>query len=231
MYQLYLARLAEATQAKQPIERLMREATAAFMEVRDPGLPRRPLVGVNGEIYLRANRFCNKDLVRVCEANGLEAEVAPMSEWIKYIALRNIEDARANEQLRRLVKGALRKWTLEHYEDRIYNWFRELIHEEEPSTKELLKASAPYVPSRNGSEAVVSLGSGIRQMRDPHFAAVISVMPHGCMPGGIVAALAELISSEYDHKPWISLTYDGFADKVNPERIADLAEQLRHRMG
>ena len=66
-------------------------------------------------------------------------------------------------------------------------------------------------------------------MRDPHYAAVISVMPHGCMPGGIVAALAEQISVEYDHKPWISLTYDGFPDKVNPERVADLAEQLKHQ--
>ena len=54
-------------------------------------------------------------------------------------------------------------------------------------------------------------------------------MPHGCMPGGIVAALASHISKEYGHKPWISLTYDGFPDKVNPERIADLAEQLRHK--
>ncbi len=230
-YQLFLARLAEATQAQRPIERLMREATSAFLELRDPDLPRRPLVGINGEIYLRANRFCNKDLVVLCEANGLEAEVAPMSEWIKYIALRNIEDAWANRQLKRLLRGTIRKWTLEHFEHRIHHWFGQIVHEAEPGTKELLKASAPYVPSRNGSEAVVSLGSGIRQMRDPHYAAVISVMPHGCMPGGIVAALGELISEEYGHKPWISLTYDGFPDKVNPERIADLAEQLRHRMG
>jgi predicted nucleotide-binding protein (sugar kinase/HSP70/actin superfamily) len=45
-------------------------------------------------------------------------------------------------------------------------------------------------------------------MEDPHFAGVISVMPHGCMPGGIVAALAEKFARDY-HKPWISLTYDG----------------------
>lgn len=207
----------------------MREATAAFMEVPDPGLPKRPLVGINGEIYLRANRFCNKYLVAICEANGLEAEVAPMSEWIKYIALRNTEDAWTNKELKRLIKGMIRKQVLEYYEDRIAGWFKELIHEEEPRTEELLGTSAPYLPSRNGSEAVVSLGGGIRQMRDPRYAAVISVMPHGCMPGGIVAALGALISDEYAHKPWISLTYDGFPDKVNPERVADLAEQLRHR--
>ena len=76
---------------------------------------------------------------------------------------------------------------------------------------------------------MLSLGSGALQLASPHFAGVISVMPHGCMPGGIVAAIAEQISREHAHKPWISLTYDGFTDKVNPERVADLAEQVRRR--
>ncbi|MCL4534347.1 MAG: acyl-CoA dehydratase activase [Bacteroidetes bacterium] len=228
-YAAYLSRLLGAIEARRPIERLMREAMATFAGLRDHSLPRRPLVGINGEIYLRANRFCNKDVVGLCEANGLEVEVAPMSEWMKYTSTRNVEDAWANRELKRLLKGVLRKLALEHYEGRVAGWFDEVIHEREPGTKDLLAASSLYLPSRNGSEAVLSLGSGVRQMRDPHYAAVISVMPHGCMPGGIVAALAEQISKEYGHKPWISLTYDGFPDKVNPERVADLAEQLKHR--
>jgi predicted CoA-substrate-specific enzyme activase len=228
VYEEHLARLALAVGTGRPIEGIMREAAATFLELRDPALPQRPRVGVNGEIYLRANRFCNEDLVRVCEAHGLEVEVAPMSEWLKYITVRTLEDGWANRQLRKLVRGAIRKLVLDRHENQIASWFRSAIHEREPSTQDLLKASAPYIPSRNGSEAVLSIGSGIRQMADPHFAGVISVMPHGCMPGGIVAAFAEEITREYGHKPWISLTYDGFADKVNPERIADLAEQLRH---
>jgi len=229
LYHTYLAKLESAVEARQPIDKLMREATAAFADARDPALPRRPLVGINGEIYLRANRFCNKDLVGLCEANGLEVEVAPMSEWLKYIALRNLEDAWTDRDIRRLLRGAIRSVALRVVEDRVASLCDEVIHEREPSTRELLGASSEYLPSRNGSEAVLSLGTGIRQMRDPHFAGVISVMPHGCMPGGIVAALASHISKEYGHKPWISLTYDGFPDKVNPERIADLAEQLRHK--
>jgi hypothetical protein len=56
-----------------------------------------------------------------------------------------------------------------------------------------------------------------------------SATQHGCMPGGIVAAIAERISAEPVHEPRITLTYDGFADKVNPEHVPDLAEQVRHR--
>ncbi len=221
--------MCQAVEARQPLEGLLREAMETFLAMRDPTLPKRPLVGINGEIYLRANRFCNNDLVVLCEAHGLEVEVAPMAEWIKYTTVRNIEDAWADGNIGKLLKGQLRQLMTGYYESRMANWVRKIVHEDEPSTRELLATSSGYLPGRCGSEAVLSLGTGILQMRDPRFAGVISVMPHGCMPGGIVAAIAERISKEYGNKPWISLTYDGFADKVNPERIADLGEQLRHR--
>ena len=228
-YHEYLARVAAATERRRPLGRIVSEASAVFAGIRDPALPPRPLVGINGEIYLRSNRFCNKDLVRLCEANGLEAEVSPMGEWLKYLSVRNVEDARRNKEVMRLLRGVLRSAVLEHHEARTASWCSSFIHEREPTTHELLASSAPYLPSRNGSEAVLSLGSGLLQMADPRYAAVISVMPHGCMPGGIVAAMAEQLSERFGRKPWISLAYDGFADRVNPERVADLAEQLRHK--
>ncbi len=228
LYENSLDRLLKALKKGQSIKEIMTEAVASFAEACDPSKPRRPLVGINGEIYLRANRFCNKDLVDLCETNGLEVEVAPMSEWLKYITLRNVEDAWANRQIKKLLRGSIRQFVLNRYEDRVASWGDEIIGEREPTTQELLRESSPYLPSRNGSEAVLSLGSGLLQMQSPHYAGVISVMPHGCMPGGIVAAFSEQISRKHK-KPWISLTYDGFPDKVNPERVSDLAEQVRRK--
>ena len=72
----------------------------------------------------------------------------------------------------------------------------------------------------------MSLGSGIEWMENKEFAGVISVMPHGCMPGGIIAAMAEKFSSDY-HKPWISLTYDGFQESNNLARINEFAEIVK----
>ena len=150
---------------------------------------------------------------------------------MKYIFYRHVEDAIRDRKFLKAVVSYAIKRAWEHDEHKVIKHFRDLIDEKEPSTGELLAQTSHWLSPRCGSEAVLSIGSGIEWMENPEFAGVISVMPHGCMPGGIVAALGELISSEYDHKPWISLTYDGFPDKVNPERIADLAEQLRHRMG
>ena len=63
-------------------------------------------------------------------------------------------------------------------------------------------------------------------MESPKFAGVISVMPHGCMPGGIVAAMSERFSILHQ-KPWINLTYDGFMETNNLTRINDFAEIIR----
>jgi hypothetical protein len=52
-------------------------------------------------------------------------------------------------------------------------------------------------------------------------------MPHGCMPGGIVAALAEKFARDH-HKPWISLTYDGIMETNNQTKINNFAEIIRY---
>jgi predicted nucleotide-binding protein (sugar kinase/HSP70/actin superfamily) len=63
-------------------------------------------------------------------------------------------------------------------------------------------------------------------MKSPHFAGAISVMPHGCMPGGIVASISEKISALHN-KPWISLTYDGFKETNNLSRLKEFAELVK----
>ena len=86
--------------------------------------------------------------------------------------------------------------------------------------------SREHLSPRCGSEAVLSIGAGIEWLKDPRFAGVISVMPHGCMPGGIVAAMSEKFTTVYQ-KPWISLTYDGFAETNNLTRINEFAELVK----
>jgi len=104
--------------------------------------------------------------------------------------------------------------------------FEGLLDTREPATKDLLKKSQRYLSPKCGSEAVLSIGMGVEWLEDPRFDGVISVMPHGCMPGGIVAAISEKLSAKYG-KPWISLTYDGFLETNNQVKINNFAEVLR----
>ncbi len=159
-------------------------------------------------------------------AAGLEVIVSPVGEWIKYTSHRNLEDALKYRRIKQMVRSYIKKLVQEHDECEIASHFHGVIDGREPATVEILAKSARYLSSRCGSEAVLSIGSGIEWMEHPEFAGVISVMPHGCMPGGIVAAMAEKFSTTY-HKPWISLTYDGFLETNNAAKINEFAELVR----
>lgn len=221
-----LTDLANHIRKREKLDYYLREVTTRFESLIDPEKPRRPIVGINGEIYLRSNRFSNRDLVRECEKAGLEVIVSPIGEWLKYITHRNIEDGVRERRLKKIVVGYLRQLQLERDEHSVISNFKELIDSREPSIEEILSFSNQYLSPKCGSEAVVSIGAGIEWMENPNFAGVISVMPHGCMPGGIVAAMSENFSRMYG-KPWINLTYDGFLESNNLVKLSNFAEVIR----
>jgi predicted nucleotide-binding protein (sugar kinase/HSP70/actin superfamily) len=222
----YLARIADFVRKKEPLDDVLRAVTPEFKALIDPDKSRRPLVGINGEIFLRSNKFSNSNLVKECEKAGLEVVVSPIGEWIKYITHRNIEDGARDRDLKRVISGYIRRSILNRDERSVVSNFEGLIDPKEPTTKDLLRLSKRYLSPKCGSEAVLSIGAGIEWMKSPEFAGVISVMPHGCMPGGIVAAMSEKLSAKYG-KPWISLTYDGFLETNNQVKINNFAEIIK----
>jgi len=226
LFDEYLSRIAKRMRKSAPFDDVLRQAVSEFKDIIDPDLPRRPLVGINGEIYLRSNKFSNSNLVRACEAAGLEVVVAPMGEWIKYTSYRNLEDAVKDKKFKKMVTSYIRKRIQEHDEHSVAAHFNGSVDGKELSTAELLKLTSRYLSPKCGSEAVLSIGSAVHWLGNPKYAGIISVMPHGCMPGGIVAAFAEKLSTAYQ-KPWISLTYDGFSETNNLVRISNFAEVIR----
>jgi len=226
LYEEYLARLTDCVRKRESFDDLMRKATSEFKSLIDPHLPRRPLVGINGEIFLRSNSFSNSNLVKECENAGLEVIVSPVSEWFKYLTHRKIEDGIRDRELKKIISGYLRHLWQKRAERVVGNNFAELLDTREPSAKDILSISSRYLSPICGSEAVMSIGVGVEWMESPQFAGVISVMPHGCMPGGIVAAMSEKFSATHG-KPWINLTYDGFLETNNLVKINNFAEVIR----
>jgi predicted nucleotide-binding protein (sugar kinase/HSP70/actin superfamily) len=226
MFDEYLGRIIGRVRKKEGFDDVLRQATSAFKSLIDPELPRRPVVGINGEIFLRSNRFSNQDMVRECEKAGLEVVVSSIGEWMKYIFYRHVEDAVKDRKFLKALMSYVIERVWEHDEHRVIKHFEGLVDGKEPSTQELLSQTSHWLSPRCGSEAVLSIGSGIEWMESSEFAGVISVMPHGCMPGGIVAAMSEKFSALYG-KPWINLTYDGFVESTNRTKISNFAEVLR----
>ena len=96
LFDEYLTMIADHVRRRQDLNGLLRRASSEFISLIEPDLPLRPLIGINGEAYLRANKFSNKDLARVCEEAGLEVVLSPVTEWIKYTSFRKLEDAIKN---------------------------------------------------------------------------------------------------------------------------------------
>jgi len=226
LFDEYLGRIVDRVRKKERFDDILRQATSDFRSLIDPELPRKPLVGINGEIFLRSNRFSNQDLVRECEKAGLEVVVSSIGEWLKYIFYRHVEDAVRDRKFLKALISYVIKRVWEHDEHTVVKHFQDLVDVREPSTEEVLGWTSQWLSPKCGSEAVLSIGSGVEWMENPKFAGVISVMPHGCMPGGIVAAMSEKFSTLY-RKPWINLTYDGFVESTNLTRINNFAEVIR----
>jgi predicted nucleotide-binding protein (sugar kinase/HSP70/actin superfamily) len=149
-----------------------------------------------------------------------------VGEWMKYISYRHIEDAIRDRKWRKVVASYIIELFQKHDEHSVVSCFRGLIDDKEPSIGHVLAQTKQWLSPKCGSEAVLSIGVGIDWMESPAFAGVISVMPHGCMPGGIVAAMSEKFTMLYK-KPWINLTYDGFRETNNLTKINNFAEIIR----
>ena len=226
LFEDYIRRIADRMRRKEAFKDLLRQATSDFKSLIDPEIPRKPLVGINGEIFLRSNKFSNNNLVKACEDAGLEVVVSPMGEWMKYILYRHVEDAIRDRKFIKMIGSYIVERIQGREERSVENHFMDLIDEREPSTAHLLGFSRRWLSPKCGSEAVLSIGSGIDWMENPRFAGVISVMPHGCMPGGIVAAMSEKFTALYQ-KPWVNVTYDGIMETNNLTRVNNFAEIIR----
>ena len=95
----------------------------------DPDLPMRPLIGINGEAYLRANKFSNKDLARVCEEAGTGSRVISCHRMDKIHIIQKVGRCHQESKSFEIVKSFISKSIQEHDENSIANCFGDRVGE------------------------------------------------------------------------------------------------------
>ncbi|MBN2384985.1 hypothetical protein JXQ70_19090 [bacterium] len=170
---------------------------------------RKPLVGVVGEIYVRLNPFCNDHVVEVIEAEGGEAWVAPMTEWVLYTSLMErwkLKNRRSLSPKRWL--SILKNLFLVRNEHEIYRLTSPFLEDRrEPSIDRVVSYGARYVPPAFEGETILTIGRTLcflEQGAD----LVVNCAPFSCMPGNITSAILTTIQQETGI-PIISTFYDG----------------------
>ncbi len=177
---------------------------------------KKPLIGIIGEFFVRQSTFANEDIIRKIEALGGEVWLAPFDEWIYYInqmsfrksmvRIKNRSFSRKNAK--DILGNIITRYIQDKVEHEYHGHFKGFLRTlNEPSTREVLKMSSPYLHDSFEGEAVLSMGKAVDYVKKGA-SGIISAIPFGCMPGTIVEALLKGLKNDYNI-PCLSVAYDG----------------------
>jgi predicted CoA-substrate-specific enzyme activase len=226
VYGKALRDLTDAIERKQDPLPVLQEAYREFNDI-ECFERNRPVIGVVGEIYIRANRYGNENIVRQIEKLGGEAWVAPISEWLAYLNVTAKDAARMNRAWGDLFKSHVMGWVQEREEHKMVSSFNGSLRSlHEPTISETLRAAAPYVHHSFEGETVLSVGKAIDYI-NRGVSGIVNVMPFTCMPGTIAGALLKRVREDYNNIPLLSIAYEGQKDSQTLTRLEAFMHQAK----
>ncbi len=208
-HQANLLELARAVEEEAMLEMLPQALDRVWAIPRVDG-PRRPRIGVAGDIYTRINDFASGGLFARLEVLGCEVWPAPflvdtadfnMSRLTRE-AMNELELGRAFAQGVVLAFKELEDWRLRRL---LPEWARGYV---EPDYEQVLELAGPYV----GENASPLVKLNIAKMADfakGGAAGVLNAICFGCMVGGVSAAVMERIRRDWPGLPMSTLAYGG----------------------
>ncbi len=202
------------------LERSAREGAALI----DPSVPRKPLIGIVGEIYLRTHTQANQDLIRMLERYGAEVVNASIAEWVNYTAYDCMRQARMG--LRRSLR-LMRYKEIRDYLSKVVAYGLELYYRQ-TKMKQVYKRIGRIIdlPGDHdvgdlervlleedlfsfdvGTEACLSIAGVMEYMREG-FNGVVNVYPFTCMPSTITSAVVRPVANRH-RLPYLDTPCDG----------------------
>ncbi|RQD56926.1 CoA activase [Desulfonatronovibrio magnus] len=227
---------------------LLSEIVAEAKELMDTNKPRKPRIGIIGEIYLRTHPRSNQDIIKEIEANGGEVVDASLGEWINFVTYSNLRETRrswVNSWKNLDISGmfdASRKWIDSKIEIQYQLWRQNQVYSQAfkhldiqgDHSISLLEERLDKDRLFNfdiGTEAAISIGGALEYVHE-NFHGVVNVFPFTCMPSVICSSILKPMLLE-KKVPYLDAPYDG---SIQPNR--DIAirtfmyqaaqRQLRH---
>ncbi len=190
----------------------------------DSAIPRKPLIGIVGEIYLRTHAESNQDVIRVLERYGGEIVNASIAEWVNYTTYDRMREAKIGLRMNlkqfklKGVRNYMKK-ILSYGGDLYYQQIRQ--HQVYKRAKSLIDLASDHrvdhldeVLKKDGlfsfdvgTEACLSI-SGIMEYMKEGYNGVVNVYPFTCMPSTITSAIVRPIMNQMK-VPYLDTPYDG----------------------
>ncbi len=202
------------------LEEIVRQAKGLM----DPNIPRKPLIGIIGEIYVRTHVKSNQDTIRVLEKYGAEAVNASIGEWINYttydqfrlarkdfrLHLKNLQLKEAKKDFLKYLKYGLNLLYQYAQQRKVYRTVRKYVDIIEDHKighlDNLLKENNAF-SFEVGTEACLSIPSALVEARHG-YNGVVNIFPFTCMPSNLTASITKPLMGKL-HVPYIDVSYDG----------------------
>ena len=193
-------------------------------EIIDPNIPKKPLIGVIGEIYVRTHVKSNQDTIRTLEKYGAEAINASIAEWVNYTTYDQVRLAKIalrlnlkRFQLKEIKEAILRylKYNLNLFyqymqQKKAYKMVRNYIDIEEDHRighlEKVLKKDNIF-SFEVGTEACLSISSALEYGRRG-YNGIVNIFPFTCMPSNLTSAITKPLMAKLN-TPYIDISYDG----------------------
>jgi len=193
-------------------------------EIIDPNIPKKPLIGVVGEIYVRSHLKSNQDTIRTLENFGAEAINASIAEWINYTTYDQVRLAKIalrlnlkRFQLKEVKKSLLRylKYNLNLFyqymqQRKVYSLVQNHIDIEEDHKighlEKVLKKNNTF-SFEVGTEACLSISSALEHAHKG-YNGIVNIFPFTCMPSNLTSSIAKPLMAKLDI-PYMDVSYDG----------------------
>jgi predicted nucleotide-binding protein (sugar kinase/HSP70/actin superfamily) len=202
----------------------LEEITRTGRSLIDPAIPRKPLIGIVGEIFLRMHTRSNQDLIRVLERHGAEVVNSSLAEWVNYITYGQLRENKNNFRLdlKQLKFGGLKDhlqkilsfggdlFYQELRQKQFYNRASRLIdfeHDHKIGHLEKLLRKEDIFTFDVTTETCLSIAA-ILQFAKEGYNGVVNVYPFTCMPGMTTSAIVKPVMNRM-RVPYLDTPYDG----------------------
>jgi predicted nucleotide-binding protein (sugar kinase/HSP70/actin superfamily) len=228
VYREHLARLvASVERGARDTLQVLREAGEAFRGIRMLDLPRKPVVAVVGEIFMRDNPFCSGFVRQRLEGLGAETIMAPVREWIELSSQRWAQESRWRGQPLNVLKARIQAF-FQHRIGRRFERAMEPYVETERiiPVERMMELCGPYIHRDYVGDPPIALGAAAA-LWGTGISGVAAILPFTCLPGTIVASLSSSFRKDHDELPWVDIAYDGQEDTGIATRLQAFVHQAR----
>ncbi len=207
-----------------PILNDLSEIVKEAKGIIDPHIPKKPLIAVVGEIYVRTHLKSNQDTIRTLERYGAEAVNASIAEWVNYTTYDQLRLAKTalrlnlkrfrlkelRESLSMYLKYRLTLFYQYMQQRKVYRMVQNYIDIEEDHKighlERALKKNNTF-SFEIGTEACLSIASAL-ELSHKGYNGIVNIFPFTCMPSNLTSSIAKPLMAKLNI-PYIDVSYDG----------------------